>query len=625
MARANGRRQSGFPDPYLVLVLTGLLVSCAYLCWHLYWPDFIRSYPFIGGDSHDWIANGLYWAGFDVRYSVRPPLLPLVIAALVRVDALALLPIVTVILAHLTALIVFLNLRRGDSEIAAFAVLATLWNHAMLAYSLDVMADVPAACLLALSAACFARAEASPGCYATAGILAGLSAVTQQAALLLPFAVVPIVVVFRRQRLGSPWLWAGAAGFALPPAAWFVGKLLSYGTIGGVGVQQWGLVRFDLGALPEYAWASLSYFGLPAVLLCLAGAGVALWRGRRAENGLVFLLLLGVIAGFFCFFYGFPDRRFLVYIAWPAAFVMAEGAAALRSVTVRRAVLVAVTAWSIMPQPGGAADPSRVTLTPIPPTYLRAETMLDPVTGATHVLPARATLETASVREAVGSGVFARVRHTVAGADEPPSVAAADVMAADSAILIAAGERDLADRYVVAGRLGNLLRKRVKIIPEAVFNQWERPFTRIQGVGAINERQIFSCGAEGLDGSWLVLAQRGSPLVDVYSRQEADQQRRRDEGARAAASRARRLLAAIGESNPVMTIAMVAESGHWDLSAFCLTLLARTTDVLFLSPSTLASIEKALTLVTLEPDQRVDGVLVRRVSLIGQPAAVVIY
>ncbi len=234
-------------DPWLAVALAGIAASWLVLCSHLVWPDLVRTDPFMAGDSQDWIANGLRWAGFDVRYSVRPPLFPMLIAALVRLHALPLLPLVTATLLHVTAVAALLYLRRFGSETAALVTLAVLWNHALLRYSLDVMADVPAACLLALAALCLARADGSPRLLAAAGALAGLSAVTQQTALLAPLAAGPVVLASRRAWLRSPWLWLGAAAFAAPPAAWFAGKLVAYGTIGGVGVQQWGLVRPHLG------------------------------------------------------------------------------------------------------------------------------------------------------------------------------------------------------------------------------------------------------------------------------------------------------------------------------------------------------------------------------------------
>ena len=64
------------------------LAAFAALAPHLVYPDLNLDYPFVDGDSHDWIANGLRFAGSDVRYSGRPPLLPLALALLDRLGLL---------------------------------------------------------------------------------------------------------------------------------------------------------------------------------------------------------------------------------------------------------------------------------------------------------------------------------------------------------------------------------------------------------------------------------------------------------------------------------------------------------------------------------------------------------
>lgn len=70
-------RERGF------LLLAALAaVEFLFLSSGLIYPDPILNYPFPGGDTQDWIANGLFYIGQDVRYSARPPLLPLVLAGL---------------------------------------------------------------------------------------------------------------------------------------------------------------------------------------------------------------------------------------------------------------------------------------------------------------------------------------------------------------------------------------------------------------------------------------------------------------------------------------------------------------------------------------------------------------
>ncbi len=67
--------------------------KCALLLVH--GLDLELGYPYMFPDSHDWVANGLHYAGAPVGCSLRPPALPLLIAALDALDLLAWLPLVT--------------------------------------------------------------------------------------------------------------------------------------------------------------------------------------------------------------------------------------------------------------------------------------------------------------------------------------------------------------------------------------------------------------------------------------------------------------------------------------------------------------------------------------------------
>src|SRR5204862_244837 len=85
------------------------------------------TYPFAGGDSYDWIANGLRLAGEDVRYSGRPPLLPGVIALLHRLSALSWLPLLLQGLFLATVLVLY---RRAALLFPRPAALAGPAGHA---------------------------------------------------------------------------------------------------------------------------------------------------------------------------------------------------------------------------------------------------------------------------------------------------------------------------------------------------------------------------------------------------------------------------------------------------------------------------------------------------------------
>ena len=108
-------------DPFLLALMLLALLQAGFLAAQLVYPDLNLDYPFMDGDSHDWIANGLGMAGYDVRSSGRAPLLPMMVAALERVSALSWLPVLLQILFHGTVLAFYTLAARLFSRPAAFA------------------------------------------------------------------------------------------------------------------------------------------------------------------------------------------------------------------------------------------------------------------------------------------------------------------------------------------------------------------------------------------------------------------------------------------------------------------------------------------------------------------------
>lgn len=91
-------------DPLLGLLSLLAVLQALVLASRLVYPDLNLDYPFMDGDSWDWIANGLRLAGQDVRSSGRAPLLPLAIALLERTGTLSWLPVLLAALFHGTVL-----------------------------------------------------------------------------------------------------------------------------------------------------------------------------------------------------------------------------------------------------------------------------------------------------------------------------------------------------------------------------------------------------------------------------------------------------------------------------------------------------------------------------------------
>ncbi|HEV2847105.1 MAG TPA: glycosyltransferase family 39 protein, partial [Thermoanaerobaculia bacterium] len=300
---------------FLILALIALL-GLAAMAPALVPADLNLTYPFMDGDSHDWIANGLRLTGEDVRYLGRAPLLPLVIALLHRIEALSWLPLLLQALFRGTALAFYgLAARLAGRWPAFVAALALLVNDSLQGLSLQVMADVPAACLLFLAARSFllAREGAAPRRYVESGLFAGLSTLTQAAGALWVPAAFLTAALHRRRDFRSPWLWASLLPPLALPLLWRAVQPPAFGGSGGVAREQWLLLDLHAGSVPFYLYALVSLLGLPGALLLAAGLGSAARRMGRDEAGFLAAALLAATTFFFVFLYDYNAKRFLCY------------------------------------------------------------------------------------------------------------------------------------------------------------------------------------------------------------------------------------------------------------------------------------------------------------------------
>ncbi|HYL04737.1 MAG TPA: glycosyltransferase family 39 protein [Thermoanaerobaculia bacterium] len=387
---------------------------------HLLYPDLNLDYPFVDGDSHDWIANGLRLAGHDVRYSGRPPLLPLALALLDRLGALPWWPLLGLAF-YLATVVGFFTLaaRRLPAAAAFAAALVLLAAYSLQGLALDLMADVPASCLILWSARAFLTAADRPRHYAWSGLLSGLAALTQPVGLLVVPAAAATLWVRRRRDLATRWPWIGAALAAACQGLWTLVRRHGFAVYGDSLKDPWRLFGFHLSAVRFYLWNLVSMLGLPACLLLAAGiaaAGWELWRGRDSERqgtvsvrddavltdgagrdgighggtgrdgtvhdgrhaeqataGLFALLLFAALLGFITFFYLWEGKRFVVYAVWPAGLLIAAALAPLARMqrAAGRACFAAVSALAIggaaLPLPLPARDGTWAALCPLPP------------------------------------------------------------------------------------------------------------------------------------------------------------------------------------------------------------------------------------------------------------------
>ncbi|MBV8199986.1 MAG: glycosyltransferase family 39 protein, partial [Acidobacteria bacterium] len=368
-------------DRRLLWLLVALCLAVfAALAPHLLYPDLNLDYPFVDGDSHDWIGNGLRFAGGDVRYSGRPPLLPLALGALDRLGALRWWPLLGLAFFLATVAGFYVLAARLFPAAAAFAAaLVLLAGYSLQGLALDVMADVPAACLILWSAGAFLTASERPRRYVWSGLAAGLAALTQPVGQLVLPAAALALWARRRRDLATRWPWLGAALAAGCPALWALVKRLAFTSHGEALTDPWRFFGFHLSAVRFYVFSLLSLLGLPACLLLAAGivvAGWTAWRGRDPESAaasLFALLLFAVLLGFIVFFYRWQGKRFVVYAAWPAGLLIAAALAPLARL--RRpagrmafaAVCVLAIGGAALPLPEPARDGTWAAVSPLPP------------------------------------------------------------------------------------------------------------------------------------------------------------------------------------------------------------------------------------------------------------------
>lgn len=486
-------------------IVAGLLgLHFLWLAPRLWYPDLVLDYPFLGGDSQDWIAAGFRLAGYDVASSARPPLLPLAIAALERLRALGWLPILLQALVHAGSFALY-SLLRHDHPAAVAAPVALAWhfNFTFSSLSLEIMADVPGACLLGLGAYLVRHGDASPACWAGAGLLFGLGGLTQPAVLLVLPVWIGAVLLRRRAALRAPWLWLAMALGMAPTLLSYLLRLLGAGTADAAFSRHWELLRLHGDGLPFYPWAWASFLGLPAAVLALAGAWT-MARHRGAEPWAVFALgSLATLGAFFTFVYDFEAQRFLALVFGLSAVPAADALSRLP----RRAfvpALALVAAGSLLPRAGQGNDPRQVALWPLPPTFLAAKAT-PTGEGSLAVDPTELAIAVRPIRELWTRSVQRRVLVASRESHPPPTLRPIDFADDVAALFLFDDARDGSRRYAITGRLGNLLGKKVFFLPYSEIGTVVAELD-LERVGQLDGKRIYRAGLRGLDGRWLVIA-----------------------------------------------------------------------------------------------------------------------
>jgi hypothetical protein len=493
------------PPPFFALLAVLVAGALAWIAPRLLYPDLNFHYPFVDGDSHDWIASGLHWAGLPVRPSYRPPLVPLALAALERGHVLSWFPLLNVALAGSTVLGFYRLAARLTAPAPAFAAaLLLLVDYSLGSLALDVMADIAASCLLCWSLLWLVRAAEEPRFFLAAGLLAGLSSLAQPAALAAIGGAGAVLLLRRSRALREPSLWWGALLAVLPFLLW---EAFSFGL---PKPHTFRLVHAQLGGLPFYAWAAVSVLGVPACALLPLGVVASLRR-----RSLVHLEVLGAGAAVLAFFacaYDFNAKRFLLYALWPLGVALAAALDWLgkRSPAVAVAAAVIAIATAALPLPEAGREAQWAAAWPLPPTIVGVALVpgrvgrFTPDLSTLHVLPA-------------GWGALASwsVPARVAAARAAPiaPLAPRSRFAADrGAVFLARDAADGGGRYRVLTRLGNALGRRVQCVPFSFFAA-RLPALPLEVAGRLGEDYVVArTRLPGVDGSWLLVVSGGVRL-----------------------------------------------------------------------------------------------------------------
>jgi 4-amino-4-deoxy-L-arabinose transferase-like glycosyltransferase len=671
----------------LLWVLVALcLAAFAALAPHLVYPDLNLDYPFVDGDSHDWIANGLFIAGHDVRYSGRPPLLPLALALLDRLGLLPWWPVLGLALFLATVVAFYTLAARLFPAAAAFAAaLLLLADYSLQGLALDLMADVPASCLLLWSARAFLLARAAgasgsagasradlpgdgesvgrteeaardaadvsrPRRYVWSGLLAGLSALTQPMALLLPLAAGVTLAARRRRDLATRWPWIGAALAFGCTGLWMAVRRIAFASHGDVLLNHRRLLGFHLSAVLFYAGSLASLLGIPACLLLAAGivlAGFRAWRGRDPEQAaasLFNLLLFAGLLGFVVFFYLWDAKRLVVYAVWPAGLLIAEALSPLARMKrlAGRLCFMTVSALAIggaaLPLPEPAHDATWATVSPLPPLAAHLDISAGPAAparvhaGARSDGDRRASLPSPSPPPSVTPlapadlvhwSTFGRAAGAWAARPRPEIRRPGPALftAADSALYLYDKPEDGGGRYRTITRLSNALRKPVRFVPRATLAPYWRQLEVSPLAQIAPDYDVYRVKLPGLAASWLLVTPGDRPLDPQLPRPAAGASTP-DPGLAPAAAEAKAIAAWVGRGNAY--VALFPSPNGSDPADLYLLFLLRSTELYVIEPSAAAATWSLLAMSPVESERRFGSARVLATRVRGQRTAVIL-
>lgn len=306
------------------------------------------TYPWYFPDSYDWIVNGLAYSGLAGQLDIthRALLLPLVIAALYRLNIVDFIVYYGTFFYACNVVLVFFFLRKiSDTVVAGLCSLFFVFSFTITSQSAFVGSDVAACAMLygaALSFLCFLKKDKFIYLYLT-GIFLALGMHSQYIGVFfLPVAAVSLFLEdqqcnssHNKLRVGlgrvrrlclSRHLYGSVVLSFFTFLLLLLPRLLKYGIIYEERVSHASLIKWMYdGGVSHFLRSTLAAFSWPIIALAIIGIIVGLAKRQERFASVYFALFLLSIGGFFACMYSWKDPRFCIYISLPIFFFAAVG------------------------------------------------------------------------------------------------------------------------------------------------------------------------------------------------------------------------------------------------------------------------------------------------------------
>ncbi|MBD3300224.1 MAG: hypothetical protein GF347_02635 [Candidatus Moranbacteria bacterium] len=290
----------------------------------LIYSDLNLLYPFATNDAFDWIANGLYYSGYDVNFSFRQPGLPIIIMLLEKNNLLNILPLINQLFFFFLILFSYKILRLHFSQkISLLTVLILTVNFFLNNLSFYILADLHTTLFLIIGLYYYLRAEKNKKFYLHCSISWTLSLFFQYAFIAVLPAIVAHFLIYRKKDFQNKNFIISAIIPFVAFVPYLIYKKIKFGEFFYSTVQHTELLKFHLDGIFFYLVNIISVLSIPVFVLITIGLfyliKFKLFKQGSIEKKLNNLLVLSTLLFipwfvFWVLLYDWPDKRFIVYL-----------------------------------------------------------------------------------------------------------------------------------------------------------------------------------------------------------------------------------------------------------------------------------------------------------------------